>query len=440
MKILVHDAQHLGLAFALRCQDAGHSVRVWLPKGHDGTPSPIGDGLVEKVADWRPSMRWADLIVITDNSLYHADLEPFFKQGFPILGSNRQSSDLELDRAKGQQAFADCGIEILPYKTFSNFGEAAKFIEQSPESWVVKPWGGHSDKALSYVPPKGYEKPAMIFKLKCWAEEGLKGEFMLQQRVLGIEMGVSGWFGPGGWSEAIEEDWEEKEFMDGGLGPNTGEQGTTVRFVKKSKLFNEVLKPMTEYFHALGFVGNVNVNCMLTEDGPRPLEFTMRLGWPAFNIMLPLIVGDPANWMLDLLEGRDTLKIRPDIAIGVVLTTGDYPHSKLPPAKVCGYPIYGITEHSQESIHPQMMMLGTAPQEVGGSVKTLPCLVTAGDYVMVVTGLGDTVQAARRVVYSVVERIKWPAAIQYRTDIGRWLRAELPKMQAWGYATGVQYA
>ena len=56
MKILIVDAQTTGLAFAMKCQDAGHAVRLWLPRSkRKGEISPIGEGLVDKeVGDWKP--------------------------------------------------------------------------------------------------------------------------------------------------------------------------------------------------------------------------------------------------------------------------------------------------------------------------------------------------------------------------------------------------
>jgi hypothetical protein len=91
-------------------------------------------------------------------------------------------------------------------------------------------------------------------------------------------MAVSGWFGPAGWTVGWEENWEFKKLlMNGDLGVTTGEQGTVLRFVKKSKLADEVLLPLTPQLKKMGYCGNVDVNCIIDDHGcPWSLEFTMR--------------------------------------------------------------------------------------------------------------------------------------------------------------------
>ena len=92
--------------------------------------------------------------------------------------------------------------------------------------------------------------------------------------------------------------------------------------------------------HAVGHTGYVDVNCIITEDGtPWPLEFTMRPGWPLFQIQQALHKGDPCEWMLDLLNGEDTLKVSKDVAVGVVISMPDYPYDHLTKDELSGIPI-----------------------------------------------------------------------------------------------------
>jgi len=423
VKILMIATDPDGLAWAVRCQAAGHKVRVWY-----GVKSTIGDGLITKVPEWKPHMGWADLIFITENCKLGPELATYFKTGYPIVGANQKGAELELDRIKGQKVFENAGIETLEYEEFSSYDKAIAFIRKEGKAYVAKPWGGTSDKALSYVPPRGYEVEAMEWKLRRWKEEGLKGKFILQECVRGTEVGVSGWFGPGGFNRWIEEDWEEKKLMNGGLGPNTGEQGTIVRHVKESKLFDDMLLPLEDQLAKIDYVGCINVNCGMDKQGQlRPYELTMRPGWPDFDILQRLIQGDPAEWMLDLFEGKDTLKMSPKVAVGVVLSHGDYPQGELTDPAAAGFPIYGVTEANVEKISPCLIRQGK-----GG-------LETAGTYVMVVTGLGDSVSAARDDAYATIKEIKWPGDMMYRTDIGERLKKELPLLQEFGYAEGMEY-
>ena len=62
MKILIIDYEKCSLPFALKCDEAGHDMKVWMP------PTKIGDGLIEKVKDWKKEIGKVDLVFMTDNS------------------------------------------------------------------------------------------------------------------------------------------------------------------------------------------------------------------------------------------------------------------------------------------------------------------------------------------------------------------------------------
>lgn len=438
MRILIIDAEKVGLPFALQCQSAGHDVTLWMPLDKSGKPCLIGDGLVSKVKDWRSHITKADLIVLTDNSKYRDDLAPFFNRGFPIFGCNKRAGELELDREVGQDVLKASGIETLPYQIFSNYDDAIKLIRKTGKTYVSKPWGGDPDKSLSYVS----RSPAdMIFKLERWKKLGsIKGQFLLQEATKGVEMAVGGWFGPGGWSRWLNENWEEKRMMNEGLGVNTGEQGTVMRYVQRSKLFTDTLEPVTRVLQQLNYVGYVDMNCIVGEDGtPWPLEFTMRFGWPHFNLCMTLHEGDPANWMADLLQGRDTLRVKEnEVCCGVVLSHGDYPYGNMGQDETAGFPIDGY-KRFPSTLRLSSVMLADAPVMAHGAVKQASTVCTAGDYVAIATGTGDTVRDAQEAVYRQAWAITWPSNRMFRTDIGNRLKEGLPELQRHGYAKGMRF-
>ena len=222
MKVLIIDIEVLGLPFAMRCMEAEHEVAVWQPPEKNGKRCEVGDGLVAKVADWRGKMRWADLVIVTGNAKYGSELEPFYRQGFPIVGANQASAAWELDRVVGQKVMQECGLDVLDFKEFSSYDRASDYVRKENKTFVSKPWGGTDDKSLSYVPSSPEN---LVSRLQKWKQEGIKGKFMLQEMVQGTEMAAGTWFGPGGFSRWINETWEEKRFMPGGYGPNTGEMG-----------------------------------------------------------------------------------------------------------------------------------------------------------------------------------------------------------------------
>lgn len=432
MKVFIFDSDDCGLNFALRCQNEGHSVRLWGKPSKRGDVSPLGEGLVPKVkGDIAPHMKWADIILFTSNAHYHDDMAQWFDKGYPILGTNKQAAQLELDRGLGMQVLENHGIKCPKYQKFDDIKQAMEYVAAHPrKGFVLKPWGGADDKSTTYVSESSQD---MLFVLeKMLKTHGKVGTFILQEKIDGIEMAVSAWFGPGGFCRYYEENWEEKKFMNDGLGCNTGEQGTTMRYTKQSKLFDLTIAPLEGYLHGLRYVGNIDVNCIIDEQGqPWPLEFTMRLGWPAFNIHMSMLDCDPVEWMGDLLDGEDTFKPNNKIAVGIVLTHKDFPQGTCPAHEARGYPIFGITNQNSDHIHWMDAMRGE------GKYKDM--IVTAGKMPCVVTGNAYTVHQALDEALGVCKELYWCSNKMHRTDIGKRLEKQLPALQKHGYATGMRY-
>lgn len=437
MRILIVDSYGESiLDWALRCQQDGHKVKWFF---HNQQSEHVGKGLVERVDDWRPWMRWADLVVLPDNTKYLRELDSWRKQGVPIIGPSVDAAAWEHDRKLGMKILEKAGVPCPTYREFRDYDSAIAYVNKEGRRFVSKPCGIETDKSLSYVSKDAGD---MIYMLERWKKaDKLKGTFILQEFVAGIEMGVGGWFGPGGFNQGWEENWEFKKFMNDDKGNQTGEQGTVMRFSRKAKLADKVLKPLESELEKLGYLGCVDVNCIIDERGDiHPLEFTMRMGWPAFNIQQALHKGDHAEWLLDLAEGRDAKSFILDtVAVGVVMSIPDYPYSRITRKDVCGVPLYGLTPQIEPHVHPCMMMLGMAPTLIGGKVVTLPCLVTAGDYVLVTTGTGETVSAAARGAYKVLDQLSMPNSPMWRTDIGKRLKKQLPELQRHGFAMGMTY-
>lgn len=428
------DDTGLLVGIGVRALEAGHAVRYWAADRHPG-----GRGLIEKVLEWQPHMDWADLVVLSGNCDYPPGLDAYFGKGYPIFGTNPKAAELELDRGLGQKVLREYGIQTIPYKVVRSVEEAIRLVCKTGQGYAMKPWGGDADKAMTCLCKTPDDA---IFTLKRWEAKGLfKGELMMQELVEGVEVGISGFFGPGGWSRALEESFEHKKFLNDDLGQNTGEMGTVIRHVRRSKLFDMILEPLTDYLHVCNFVGDCNVNCIVTPKGvPLPLEFTVRLGWPDYNIRQEVIKGDPLEWMLDLLNGADSLEVSQEIVCGVLVAHGDFPWEADPPQEWAGYPLHGITPEIAPHVHYQQAMRGPTPLLVGSKVRDVEMDLTAGARPLVVTGCGRTVVAARGAAYAVLGGISCPSNIMYRTDIGRRLEADLPALQKHGFAEGMRYA
>ena len=442
MKILIIDPSGCGcaLSFGLRSEAAGHDVKLFLRHNKDGSRAEVGDGgLIKRVSNWEDHMNWADLIFVTDNIYYIHALERYRDKGYPIFGANLEGTSWEQERDYGEIILNKAGVQTIPSQTFDNYDDAIAYVKENPYRYVSKPIGD-GDKTLSYVAKSAAD---MLYMLNYWKKKNsFKGKFILQEFRPGVEFGVGGWFGSGGFSKYFCESWEHKKLMDGELGVTTGEQGTIVRYTTESKLADQMLKPLEGMLHGIGYTGYIDVNCIVDKKGQAwPLEFTTRPGWPLFNIQMSLHKGDPAQWMLDMIDGKDTLKVSDKIACGVVVTIPDYPYSRMTKKENSGYPIWGLTmEDAVNDVHLCEVQWGKGPAMIDGELKeNIPMFVTAGDYVCTVVGLGDTIEKSREAVYSKIKKkIEIPNSIAYRTDIGEKVQKNLPDLQAAGYAEGVE--
>ena len=227
--------------------------------------------------------------------------------------------------------------------------------------------------------------------------------------------------------------------MSGNLGPNCGESGTVQAYVDDSVLAEDVLAPLEDSLIELGHLGDIDVNCIIDESGKAwPLEFTCRPGWPAFNIMLAEHRDDPVEWMLEACKGKDTLQVSTAIACGIVIGQPDYPHSNFTQRETLDIPIYGVSQKNEKYIYPQQVKMSRLPAMDGDKIIEKEMWATCGDYLAVVTGTGKTIKVACERAYATSRELDIPD-MMFRDDVGEKLKAELPKLQAHGFATHFEY-
>ena len=441
MRVLIIEPHADGLLdLAIRAKAAGHSVRYAL-QGMDRQKHSDGHGLVERVADWRPHMRWADLVLVGSNGKNMAEFDRWAAEGVPIIGKGAAAVQWELDRLAGMAAFKAAGIPIPPFRHCATLDEALAYVVKRDEGMAVKPSGDVTDKSLSFVAKTGKE---MIWRLSRWKKEGKRfpSGLILQDRIEGIEFACGAWIGPDGFAGGWEENFEEKRLFAGNLGPNCGEAGTVMRLTKSSKIASKVLAPLEDRLVSLGYSGNVDVNCIVDNEGtPWPLEFTMRFGYPAINIELALHSGDPIEFLAGVAAGKppNTRRLN-EIAVGVVLAIPPYPFGHETTEEVVNVPIWGITPAIEDQLHFCNVAIGAAPDLAEGHVVNESHLVTSGSYMLVATGCGSSVVEARNQAMRVLGRLTIPASPFFRVDIGTRLRSGLDKLQHHGFAKGMAYA
>lgn len=429
----------MALAFAIRCAKAGHAVR-WFIKPKPSNNAAVGDGFkgIEKIDNWVGSVKWADLIWCSSNDDYLPKLDAVRAAGAKFFGPSEKSAALEIKRSEGMKFLEKHGIDVPEYEQFKTLADAETHVRKTEKRFVFKTLGDNEDKSLSYVS----KTPAdMIARLQRWQKLNMnpKGPVMLQEFIPGIEFAVSGWLGTNGFLAPLNQNFEFKKLLSGDCGPNCGESGSILQYVQTSALAEAVLFPLEEHLVRLGHLGDIDINCIIDEDGKAwPLEFTCRPGWPAFNIMLAEHKGDPAQWMLDACNGKDTLEVSPQVACGVVVAIPDYPYSNKTRAERSDIPVYGVTDKNRQHLAPQSIKLAKQPAMSGNKVVDKEIWTTADDYLLIATGLGKTVKRACERAYATVKEIHVSDMI-YRDDIGERLEKQLPKLHAMGYAIEMDY-
>ena len=431
MNLLIVDADGVGLDFALRSADAGHAVKLFI-RPSNGERDKTGDGLVEKVPEWEKWAQWADLIIPTMNTFYLDRFDALRKYGYPIFGPSKESARLEIERSFGMEAFRKHGIEVPPYKMFRTLDDAERYCWKADKRLVFKTLGSEEDKSLSYV---GKDPADMINMIRSWKKRGmkLKGSCMLQDFISGIEFGVSAWMGKDGFLKPRGENIEHKKLMSGEYGPATGEMGTVMWYANRSKISKQVLDPLEGYLKSLGHLGDMDVNCIVDEKGKAwPLEFTARLGWPAFWIMTSQHA-EPCQWMLDALNGRDTLKVSEEIFTGLLMCQPRFPNKGGRKDEFTGIPIQGITQENWSDIHLIGAMAGKGVKMEKDKPLEADSFLTTSEYVLCASASGDTVKKSRKAAYKVIEQVSVPNAL-VRDDVGEEFEKNLPELQKHGYA------
>jgi phosphoribosylamine--glycine ligase len=439
MKLLIIDVENAMLSWAWRAVQAGHQVR-WFVKPEALDREQVGNGFkgIEKIDNFVPSLKWADLILVSSNNKYIDRLTALKNQGFPVFGPTTESAKLEISRKAGMELLKSVGIKVVPYQTFNTMEEAAKIVEKTGQRYVFKTMGDNEDKALTYVSKTAADMLTWI-EGKIKQNKKPKGEVMLQEFVQGIEMGVSRFMGSKGFIGPWNESFEYKKMMPGNYGPNTGEMGTIAYFTKESALGAETLAKVEKELIKMGHTGDVALGFIIPEDGiPRPTEFTMRWGWPISNMMLASIEGDPILWMKDALDGKDTTSFKEDIGCCLVLAHGDFPYNKLPVEDFQNLPIYGITKGNKKYLHPQSVKIDVMPDMDGEKVVRRPIWNTTERYSLVVTGFGKDVKQAKDRAYKTMGQLQLANPI-VRDDVGEDLKEKLPKLHEMGFAVHAEY-
>jgi phosphoribosylamine--glycine ligase len=299
----------LSVPLAMNCQESGHETKTWI---QDKEGKDIGDGFVEKVDDYKSHVAWADL-VISDYTRLGKINDSIRSRGIPVIGGTQMTDVMEDDRGMGQKLFKACGLDVLESKEFKSIEEAISYVQDNPKPYVVKVSGtAQDDKTTTYVGQMedGSDVGPVLERMAEKMEKGVKG-VEIQEKCEGIEVGISGFFNGEKFIGPCQVNFEHKALMpwktQKGIGPLTGEMGTTAYWMDQDiGLFKKVLAPMVKPLKGMGYHGDFDINCIISEGKIYPLEMTNRFGWPTLPMQIEgLKENDLADFFMALATGKD---------------------------------------------------------------------------------------------------------------------------------------
>ena len=412
-------------ALYLRLAEEGHEVKVFI--GYPLCKDTLA-GLIERVTDWEAELDWIraagqeGCVLFENIGLGYGEIQDRLRrEGLNVIGGGAHGTRLENERAYAQRVLAELGLSTASVFEFSDVDEAKRFIDQRPARYVLK---SNGPDAASFV---GRHKAGADVRAVLAAGGKVTGSsFILMDFVDGVEIGVGAYFNGENFLEPACLDWEHKRFFPGDLGELTGEMGTVVTYSRSKRFFNRTLAKMRPLLRKHGYCGYINLNTIVNEDGIWPLEFTCRFGYPGYAILDAL---QKTSWaeLFRVMLTRSAVRFDTEsgFAVGIVITTPPFPYCRDTVPVPVGLPVLFDGDLSPAEL--RHVHYGEVALQNG-------VLVTSGvsGYTLVVTGTGETIQAARNAANALADKMA-VADARYRRDIGtRLIEGEFAKVEAWG--------
>ncbi|MFM0818623.1 phosphoribosylamine--glycine ligase [Streptococcus suis] len=415
MKLLVVGSGGREHAIAKKLLESDQVEKVFVAPGNDGM---LLDGieLVNIVISEHSALinfakendiAWT--FVGPDDALAAGIVDDFEQAGLKAFGPSRLAAELEWSKDFAKQTMVKYGIPTAAFGTFSNFEEAKAYIEEQGAPIVVKADGlalGKGVVVAETVEQAVEAAREMLLDNKFGdsgarvvIEEFLEGEeFSLFALVNGNQFYI------------LPTAQDHKRAFDGDQGPNTGGMGAyaPVPHLPQSVVdtaVDTIVKPILDGMIAEGrsYLGVLYAGLILTDQGPKVIEFNARFGDPETQIILPRLTSDFAQNIDDILHKRPTQLTWLDsgVTLGVVVASNGYPldYEK-------GVELPAKTEGDITTYY--------AGARFADNSRAL--LSNGGRVYMLVT-TADTVQEAQEKIYSELKN-QDTTGLFYRTDIG----------------------
>lgn len=339
-------------------------------------------------------------------------VDRFMERGLRIFGPTKEAAMIEGSKSFAKDIMEKYGVPTGRATYFESFEEAKSHIERLEPPIVTKADGlaagkgvvicGDRDEALEAA------RNAMIDKAF-----GESGERLLVEEYLdGPEVSILT-LSDGTQTAHMVPSQDHKRAYDGDKGPNTGGMGayspvplldSEAESLIHREVMDTTIRSMSE--EGIPYRGVLYGGLMLTDEGPKVLEFNVRFGDPEVQVVLPRLKTDILPGLVATLDGNlgdYEMEWSPEYCVCVVVASGGYPGRYRK-----GVPITGLKTASSD---PMVEIFHAGTKAEDGRV------VTDGGRVLDVVALGGDFEEARGLAYQAVEMISFEG-MQYRTDIG----------------------
>ncbi len=331
--------------------------------------------------------------------------------GIPIFGPTKRATEIESSKVFAKELMQKYNIPCARSASFSEYTRAKEYIQQQQPPLVVKADGLAAGKGVTVADsiPQALDTLSNMMKSKAF---GIAGDrVVIEECLSGKEMSAFA-FTDGKTVIPMVAACDYKPVYDGDQGPNTGGMGSyspphfmspTLAKTVKETIMEPAVRAMDE--EKRPYQGVLYGGLMITNDGPKVLEFNARFGDPESQVTLPLLKTDLVDILLAVITGNlDQINVKwsEDACVGVVMASAGYPGSYK-----TEFPITGLDELDKEIL---VFHAGTKIGSEPGQV------LTSGGRVLTVVASGRTIAEAREKVYANISRIRF-AGCHYRKDI-----------------------
>lgn len=412
MKVLVVGGGGREHAIIKKLKESKKVSKIYALPGNGGIAADaecvdIGAKEIDRIADFAAKNDIDLAVVAPDDPLVLGAVDALKAKEIKTFGPDRRAAIIEGSKAFSKDLMKKYNIPTAAYETFSEAEEALRYVENCPVPVVVKADGLALGKGVIIAETREEAVNAVktIMEDRIFGDSGSK--VVIEEFLTGPEVSVLS-FTDGKTIVPMVSSMDHKRALDGDKGLNTGGMGTVAPnpyYTPEIALqcMETIFRPTIDAMNKEGrtFSGCLYFGLMLTEKGPKVIEYNCRFGDPETQVVLPLLESDLADIMLSIYEGKlDEAEVRfaDKSAACVVMASEGYP-SKYETG-------FEITMPEDKNIY------------VAGAKLKDGRLVTAGGRVLGVTETAETLAEAIDKAYQTVKTISFENAY-YRTDIGK---------------------